>query len=162
MATVIVGVGSNIGDRLKHLSKARAFLSGLSSSPIRASSIYLSEPVGPSERNFFNAAIQLETSLRPLAFIRQLKSYEREHGRPPDHPRWAPRTIDLDIIAYDDLVIHEDSLIIPHSEYRERLFVLLPIQELNPVWTDPETGQTINELTEQAPSLIIHKTELIW
>lgn len=162
MATVTVGIGSNIGDRHAHLSKARAFLSGLSAAGLHASSIYLCEPVGPSERNFFNAAVQLETGLEPRAFIRRLKRYERKHGRPADHPRWSARTIDLDIIAYGDLVIHEDTLIIPHPEYRERLFVLLPLQELDAGWCDPETGRPIGELVQEAPPLIIHKTKLAW
>ncbi|MDX1618238.1 MAG: 2-amino-4-hydroxy-6-hydroxymethyldihydropteridine diphosphokinase [Balneolaceae bacterium] len=164
MATVTatVGLGSNVGDRLQHLSKARQFLSRLSEKGFRSSSVYLSEPVGPSERNFFNAVVQLDTALEPERFIQRLKQYESEHGRPPDHPRWEARTIDLDIIAYGSLVILQDTLIIPHPEYRERLFVLLPLREVEPDWSDPETGQPIDELVEQAPSLIIHKTELAW
>jgi len=162
MEQVTVGLGSNIGDRQHHLEKAGAFLRRLSDRGTKTSSIWLSEPVGPSERNFFNAVVQLSTGLEPNRFIRKLKEYEREHGRPEDHPRWEARTIDLDIIAYGSLVIQEDSLIIPHPEYRQRLFVLLPLQEVDPGWTDPQTGQSIDELVNQAPSLIIHKTELAW
>lgn len=162
MATAIVGIGSNIGDRKQHLSKAKWFLADLSEAGIKASSIYISEPVGPSDRNFFNAVVELETELAPTPFIRRLKDYEAKHGRPPNHPRWEARTIDLDIIAYDDLVIQQDNLIIPHPEYRQRLFVLLPLRELRPGWTDPETSQPIDELIRQAPSLIIHRTKLAW
>lgn len=162
MATAIVGVGSNIGDRRAHLSKAKSFLSELSTAGIRASSIYISEPVGPSERNFFNSIVQLQTELPPKQFIKKLKEYEAEHGRPKNHPRWEARTIDLDIIAYDDLVIHEDTLIIPHPEYRQRLFVLLPLRELRAEWVDPETNRPVDELIAEAPPLIIHKTNLPW
>lgn len=162
MAKVIVGIGSNIGDRSAHLSGARVFLSQLAGADIRHSAIYLSEPVGPSERNFFNAAVEIETRLPPLELIRKLKQYEQNHGRPPDHPRWEARTIDLDLIAYDNLVIQEDNLIIPHPEYRRRLFVLLPLRELKPDWRDPQTGESIEELVSQASPLIIHKTELPW
>lgn len=162
MATAIVGIGSNIGERKQHLSRAKTFLGELSMSALRASSIFMSEPVGPSDRNFFNAVVQLQTDLAPNTFIRRLKDYEAEHGRPPNHPRWEARTIDLDIIAYDDLVIQEDNLIIPHPEYRQRLFVLLPLQEVRPEWIDPETDQPIDMLIRQAPSLIIHQTKLAW
>ena len=162
MATAYVGIGSNVGNRHTHLCRARTFLAGLSTNPISVSSIYLCEPVGPSERNFFNAVVKLQTDRKPADVIRVLKKYETEHGRPENHPRWAPRTIDLDIIAYDDLVIHRDNLIIPHPEYRKRLFVLLPLREIEPGWTDPETGQTVDELVETAPPLIIHQTKLAW
>ncbi|MFH5832482.1 2-amino-4-hydroxy-6-hydroxymethyldihydropteridine diphosphokinase [Halalkalibaculum sp. DA3122] len=162
MAKAIVGIGSNVGDRRRHLSKAKSFLAGISESAVAASSVYVSEPVGPSERNFLNAVVALQTRLSPKDFIRRLKEYEAEHGRPANHPRWSPRTIDLDIIAYDDLVLREESLVIPHPEYRDRLFVLLPLRELNPGWIDPETSQPIDELVGTADSLIIHKTELCW
>ncbi|MDZ7689648.1 MAG: 2-amino-4-hydroxy-6-hydroxymethyldihydropteridine diphosphokinase [Balneolaceae bacterium] len=162
MATATVGIGSNVGDRLQHLSKAKKFLSDLSKSGLRASSIYISEPVGSSERNFFNAVVQLQTDRSPRVFIKQLKQYEADHGRPKDHPRWEARTIDLDIIAYGDLVIQKDNLIIPHPEYRQRLFVLLPLRELQTNWVDPETDRPVDELIDEAPSLIIHKTKLAW
>ena len=162
MASVIVGIGSNVGKRRRHLSEAKTFLSGLSENDLAASSVYISEPIGPSKRDFFNAVVRLETSVHYEDLLQQFKEFERNHGRPSRMPRWSPRTIDLDIITYNDLVIQEDTLIIPHPEYRKRLFVLLPLREIDPDWTDPETGKHIDQLIEEAPQMYIRKTNVKW
>lgn len=160
MAAVTVALGSNIGDRLEHLAEARKYLQGLSQSGVTASAVYISEPVGPSERDFYNAAVRLHTDLRPEELLQRLKAYEHSHGRDPGAGRWSARTIDLDIIGYDDLVLHSDTLIIPHPEYRRRLFVLLPLRDIDPGWRDPESGETLDGLVEKAPEMKIRKTEL--
>lgn len=162
MATVVVAVGSNVGDRRQHLSDAKTFLSNLSKAEIHASSIYITEPIGPATRDFYNAAITLSTSLKPEPLIREFKKFESDHGRSADQPRWSARTIDLDIISYDDLVIQTDNLIIPHPEYHKRLFVLEPLQEIVPDWKDPKTGHPVAQLLAQAPDMRIKKTEIRW
>lgn len=162
MATVVTGIGSNVGDRHQHLTDAKAFLRQFAGGTVKSSSIYLTEPVGPSKRYFLNAIAVFETEQSPTEVIAAFKEFENEHGRPQDHPRWSPRTIDLDIIAYNSLVVQKDKLILPHPEYHKRWFVLFPLRELFPGWKDPRTGAGINEMITKASKTAIRKTELPW
>lgn len=162
MAQVIIALGSNLNDPHQQLKTALDFLVDLSTSKLKKSSIYRSEPIGPSEKDFLNAVAIIETELEPFELFEKLKEQEKKQGRPSRYPKWTARTLDLDIIAWDHLVIETDTLIIPHQEYTRRLFVLLPLKEVLPDWKDPISAQHVDELIEQAPSLEIDKTKLNW
>ncbi|MFD2531520.1 2-amino-4-hydroxy-6-hydroxymethyldihydropteridine diphosphokinase [Gracilimonas halophila] len=162
MARVVVALGSNLNDPHQQLKEAGNFLEEISDEEVIKSSIYRSEPVGPSENDFLNSVAILETSLDPEELFERLKEQEKKQGRPSRYPKWTARTLDLDIIAWDNLVIETDSLIIPHQEYSRRLFVLLPLKEVLPDWHDPVSAQHVDDLIEQAPLLEIDKTTLNW
>lgn len=162
MAQVVIALGSNLNKPHRQLQIAHTFLSSISEKDVLSSSIYSSEPLGPSEHDFLNAVIAIETKLPPGNFLELLKDQEKKQGRPSRYPKWTARTLDLDIIAFGDLVIQTDSLIIPHQEYSRRLFVLLPLKDIFPNWKDPVSAQNIDEMINQAPEIQISKTTLNW
>ena len=162
MAKVNIALGSNLGDRLYYLKKAALRLDELSDSEIRKSSLWESEPIGNAKYSFFNGVISVDTTIEPHTLLKELKNFEQQLGRDKNPERWGPRIIDLDIISYDDLVIQTNTLIIPHPEYRKRLFVLLPLREIEPDWKDPETKQSIHSIIKKAPAIDIEITDYNW
>lgn len=162
MEQIIVAVGSNLGNRHNMLRKAGRFLDEISDVPVRKSSIWESEPIGPSEFPFLNAAAKIGFSGEPHELLRQLKEFERKSGRESRHIKWGPRLLDLDIIAFGGLVIQTETLIIPHPEYTNRLFVLLPLLDIDPEWTDPVSDEPIDSLIGESAEMQIRKTNLAW
>lgn len=162
MAKVAIALGSNLNDPHHQLKVAKEFLTGISAKQIKSSGIFESEPIGPSEYDFLNAVILIETELTPDVLFKKLKEQENSQGRPSRYPKWTARSIDMDIISYDDKVFKTEELTIPHTEYSQRLFVLLPLQEVLPKWVDPNTKLAIKKLIELAPNMSISKSNLTW
>ncbi|MCH8567227.1 MAG: 2-amino-4-hydroxy-6-hydroxymethyldihydropteridine diphosphokinase [Balneolales bacterium] len=172
MATVILAIGSNQGDRLNNLIDARRFIkrvlishkdntTGLSHS-FNSSSIWESEPIGPAENIFLNACVICECNLSPEDILTEIKLYEKSCGRLLHAPRWSNRPIDIDIISYDGLIIDTDQLIVPHKEITNRLFVLLPLLEIYPAWQHPVHKKTVSQLIDEAPHLDVYKSAFNW
>lgn len=160
--TVYIALGSNQGDSTAHLIQARSFLQEISTSPIRTSRVYQTEPIGPSDTDFLNAVICIDWKGSPDALLDRLKEQERIQGRPSRYPKWTSRTLDLDIIDFGGLILKYDYLQLPHPSIAERLFVLLPLYDLAPEWSDPVTKKNISELINKAPEMRIELSAWQW
>jgi len=139
-----IGLGSNTGDRDALLRAALDQIAAMPSTELASvSSFYETEPVGPVEQPWFlNAAARIETELTPGQVLWNLQRIERGLGR-VRREKWGPRTIDLDLLLADDLVIDEPGLELPHPELLNRAFVLVPLVEVDPKLTHPVTGETL-------------------
>lgn len=162
MVPVIIAVGSNMGDRLSYIQKTGEFLESLSEGEIQKSSIWESEPIGGARYTFLNCVAKIITSLEPEILLKKVKEFEQACGRQKNPVRWGPRVIDLDLIAFADLVIQKEDLIIPHPEFKNRLFVLLPLQEVDSDWRDPVDQKKIGELIDDAPNMNLQRTDYDW
>lgn len=150
MTRVAIALGSNLGDRERHLREAAARVGTVVSS-LRLSSFHETAPVGVTgdQPPFLNAALAGMTELSAGALLDWLLRTEREFGRERPFPG-AARTLDLDLILYGDAVITEPpGLIVPHPRFRERTFVLDPLAEVAGDWVDPVTSMTVAALRAQ-------------
>jgi len=136
-----IGLGSNLADPLAQLSRALQALDELPQTRLlKTSSLYRSAPVGYLDQpDFINAVAQLETELSPRALLDALLALELVCGRTREF-KDAPRTLDLDVLMYDDLVHHEHGLTVPHPQMHLRAFVLLPLLEIAPDCVIPGVG----------------------
>lgn len=145
MARVFIGLGSNIGDRIEYCRTALSEISRFGQI-VKVSSVYETEPVGKEDQpDFINCAAEVETSLSPDELLIRLKSIEDKLGRTRED-EWGPRTIDLDILFYDDLVIDTDELQIPHLSVHVRRFVLRPLCEIEPGLVHPGFNTSVSDL----------------
>lgn len=133
MAVAYIGLGSNVGNRDKNLERAIDNLTKEEGIELlRVSSIYETEPVGyENQEDFLNAVVEIETHLDPHELLSVTKSIEAKQKRVRT-VHWGPRTIDLDILLYDDVVLSEPRLRLPHPEVSNRAFVLVPLADLAP------------------------------
>ena len=150
MARVFIALGSNLGDRAVNLARALSAMEEFAS-VIRRSPIYETAPMYLTDQpRFLNMAAQIQTDLEPRQLLTSLKQAETRLGREAG-ARYGPRVIDLDILLYDDRVVDEPNLKIPHRGLAERAYVLRPLCDIAPHIVHPVLGQTIQKLLSYLP-----------
>ncbi len=160
MATAFIGFGSNLGNRIDFCDRAVTLLGLLPHSRLDAvSSLYETEPIddgaSPGPDWFLNGVVQIDTNITPKSLLEICREIERALGRDPDN-RKGPRTLDLDLLFYDDCVLTDPSLMVPHPRLHQRRFVLAPLVELDPDRRHPVLGKSLRELlaTLADPSVV--------
>ena len=142
MAVCYIGLGSNLDGPERQVRSALVELAELPETRLlKTSSLYRSRPLGgKAQPDYINAVAQLETSLPPPALLGHLQQIESAHGRIRGRERWAPRTLDLDLLLYGDDQFNDTDLVVPHPEIPNRNFVLCPLLEINPHIKVPGAG----------------------
>lgn len=152
--------GSNLPDRLAHLAQGINGMLRLPATLLRMSAVYETEPWGGAPQPWYlNVALCLQTTLSPQALLQELLRLEAAAGRTRTG-RSAPRTLDLDLVLYDNVVVQSPELTLPHPRMHLRRFTLLPLAEIAPQWIHPVLQQTIDQLLESCPDpLAVYRTD---
>ena len=154
MSSAWIGIGSNMGDRLGYIERALRLVGETPGTElVRVSSVYETEPVGVTgQRLFLNAVAELRTELGPEELLRRLLAIEDACGR-LRRSVWGPRTVDLDLLLYDDVEMSTDDLTVPHPLAARRAFVLVPLAELEPELRFPGETETVSAKVERMGDL---------
>lgn len=143
-----IALGSNLGDSLTILTDALNSLAHTPDVTLTAkSSWYQTEPVGPPQPDYLNGCALLDVQMTPQELLGTLLKVEAQFGRVREG-RNAPRTLDLDLLLFDDLILDTSNLQVPHPRMRERAFVLVPLAEIAPNWIEPVSGKAIAQLVQ--------------
>ncbi|OIN65598.1 2-amino-4-hydroxy-6-hydroxymethyldihydropteridine diphosphokinase [Exiguobacterium sp. KRL4] len=152
MNRAYIALGSNIGDKAGHLQAAIAAMRLLpTTKTVRPSSIYETAPVGYVDQDlFYNMVVELETTLSAEMLLEELQRIEQQEGRKRLFKN-GPRTLDLDIVLYNEETIQSEGLTVPHPRMQDRAFVLAPLRELNASHIVPGVDQTVGQLYVALP-----------
>lgn len=145
--TSAIALGSNLGDSWQILESAVGRLHQLAGKVQARSDWYQTKAVGPPQPDYLNGCVTLHTALAPHALLSTMLAIEQEFGR-ERRERWGARTLDLDLLLFDDLILDSPTLQIPHPRMVERAFVLVPLAEIAADWTEPVSGKAIADLVQ--------------
>ncbi len=152
MAVAYLCLGSNVGDKVGFVQQAVKLLqNSVDFTLVRSSTVYETEPWGNKDQDWFvNAVIEIKTKMSPTQLLHHCQQIEMQLGRVREGiPRWGQRTIDIDILFYNNEIINLPEITIPHKLLHERAFVLVPLMELIPLFKHPVFGKTIAELHDE-------------
>ena len=149
MHQVFLGIGGNLGNKRDNLKKVIVLIENQLGEIRKKSSVYESPPWGfQAEKNFWNMVVQIETGLKPEELLQQIKTIEQEFGRKRLTGNFTSRKMDIDILYFDDLILENKKLKIPHPHIHERLFVLVPLVEIDPELEHPKFKKTSLQLLD--------------
>lgn len=149
LATVFMGIGSNLGNREKNLRLAVNRIMEVTGCDVTESSVYETEPMGfHADTRFLNMVARIETDFTPGVLLSVILDIELSMGRKRNMHHYASRVIDIDILFYGNEIINDKSLIVPHPRLHERKFVLVPLAEMEPGFVHPLFNKTIFSLLE--------------
>jgi 2-amino-4-hydroxy-6-hydroxymethyldihydropteridine diphosphokinase len=153
MARAFIGVGSNQGNRLAAISHAMRILARAPGVMlVQMATVAETKPVGgPPQDDYLNTVIEVDVEHEPQVLLRLLQDIERQLGREPGGERWGPRPIDLDLLLFENRLIVDPLLQVPHPRLHERRFVLEPLAQIAPHLRHPVLQQTIADLLSQLP-----------
>jgi 2-amino-4-hydroxy-6-hydroxymethyldihydropteridine diphosphokinase len=151
-----IALGSNMGDPQRILAASLETLAQTPGIILEAkSSWYRTKAIGPPQPDYLNACAILQVEMLPQALLTSLLAIEQKFGR-VRREHWGPRTLDLDLLLYDDLILDQPNLQIPHPRMYERAFVLVPLAEIAPDWREPVSGLTIGNMLQEVDRSDVH------
>lgn len=154
-----IALGSNLGDSRAILESSLKILDQTPGiSLLTQSSFYRTAPVGPPQPDYLNGCALLKAQMSPQELLETLLAIEAKFGRVRQE-RWGPRTLDLDLLLFDDLILETPNLTLPHPYLRERAFVLVPLAEIAPNWIDPISEKAIAQLVQEVDCSGVTKIE---
>ncbi len=146
MSKTAIALGSNLGDSLTTLESSLTVINSIPGiNLVAVSSWYRTQPIGPPQPDYLNGCAILNVQQTPEELLALLQAVELQFGRVRNE-KWGARTLDLDLILYEDLIINTPNLTIPHPRIHERAFVLVPLAQIAADWQEPRTGKAIAQL----------------